>query len=314
MPHMKIVPTEAVAKVAAFAGKHKFMLAGGAALAVGAGLYIHARNGAAAAAVDTGGSYTGGYIPISPGGGGGVYSDGGLGATTGGGGSLVPTATAGGSNAVGPPPVPTVDYSGAFGQYAGITADLAAQLDLTRQQMEYGYNQNIYVSTLDSNSVLASQNLQAYQSALTYGSNAGGVNVGLLSTGIDHGFNYQQLVDLANGIFSLNPITPTSSFNAPAYTNVPYTFGSGTAQNTGGQNVNNPSYVPAQSPAYVPYVSQIPAQSAQPNFNAYLSANPDLAGEAARVTADGEFATTADYAAWHYAHYGQAEGRVLPTA
>jgi hypothetical protein len=44
-------------------------------------------------------------------------------------------------------------------------------------------------------------------------------------------------------------------------------------------------------------------------WDAYLQANPDLAAEAHRVTADGEFASPADYAQWHYQHYGQQEGR-----
>jgi hypothetical protein len=49
-------------------------------------------------------------------------------------------------------------------------------------------------------------------------------------------------------------------------------------------------------------------------WDAYLQANPDLAAEAHRVTADGEFASPADYAQWHYQHYGQQEGRQLPSA
>jgi hypothetical protein len=47
-------------------------------------------------------------------------------------------------------------------------------------------------------------------------------------------------------------------------------------------------------------------------LDAYLAANPDVAQEARRVTADGEFATPEDYAGWHYQHYGQNEGRPAP--
>lgn len=47
-------------------------------------------------------------------------------------------------------------------------------------------------------------------------------------------------------------------------------------------------------------------------LDAYLTANPDVAQEARRVTADGEFTSPQDYAAWHYQHYGQNEGRAAP--
>jgi hypothetical protein len=47
-------------------------------------------------------------------------------------------------------------------------------------------------------------------------------------------------------------------------------------------------------------------------LDAYLAANPDLAAEAHRVTADGEFGSPEEYAAWHYQHYGQSEGRAAP--
>lgn len=47
-------------------------------------------------------------------------------------------------------------------------------------------------------------------------------------------------------------------------------------------------------------------------LDAYLAANPDVAQEARRVTADGEFGSLQDYAAWHYQHYGQNEGRAAP--
>jgi hypothetical protein len=48
------------------------------------------------------------------------------------------------------------------------------------------------------------------------------------------------------------------------------------------------------------------------NWGAYLSANPDLAAEAQRVTRTGEFSSPAAYAQWHWQNYGQGEGRTLP--
>jgi hypothetical protein len=47
-------------------------------------------------------------------------------------------------------------------------------------------------------------------------------------------------------------------------------------------------------------------------LDAYLAANPDVAQEGRRVTADGEFPSLEDYAAWHFQHYGQGEGRAAP--
>jgi hypothetical protein len=47
-------------------------------------------------------------------------------------------------------------------------------------------------------------------------------------------------------------------------------------------------------------------------LDAYLAANPDVAQEARRVTADHEFNSPEEYAAWHYQHYGQGEGRAAP--
>jgi hypothetical protein len=49
-------------------------------------------------------------------------------------------------------------------------------------------------------------------------------------------------------------------------------------------------------------------------LDAYLAANPDVAQEARRVTADHEFGSPEDgvMPAWHYQHYGQNEGRAAP--
>lgn len=47
------------------------------------------------------------------------------------------------------------------------------------------------------------------------------------------------------------------------------------------------------------------------DWSAYLAANPDVAAEANRVVRSGEFASPTDYAAWHYQHYGQGEGRAV---
>jgi hypothetical protein len=49
-------------------------------------------------------------------------------------------------------------------------------------------------------------------------------------------------------------------------------------------------------------------------WDAYLSANPDVAAESQRVTADHEFNSPEAFAQWHYQNHGQAEGRQLPQA
>jgi hypothetical protein len=49
------------------------------------------------------------------------------------------------------------------------------------------------------------------------------------------------------------------------------------------------------------------------DWNGYLQANPDVAAEAQRVTADGEFPSASAFAQWHYQNHGQAEGRQVPT-
>lgn len=46
----------------------------------------------------------------------------------------------------------------------------------------------------------------------------------------------------------------------------------------------------------------------QPDYSAYLAANPDLAAEAQRVTANGQFPSVAAYLQWHDANY-PSEGR-----
>lgn len=57
--------------------------------------------------------------------------------------------------------------------------------------------------------------------------------------------------------------------------------------------------------------------AAQPDFNAYLQANPDVAAEYQQEAAAGTLAqmginTPEQFAQWHYGTYGQAEGRELP--
>lgn len=52
----------------------------------------------------------------------------------------------------------------------------------------------------------------------------------------------------------------------------------------------------------------------QPDWNAYLQANPDISADFARNRpAQREFGSPLAYAQWHYANYGQQEGRALPT-
>lgn len=48
------------------------------------------------------------------------------------------------------------------------------------------------------------------------------------------------------------------------------------------------------------------------DWNAYLQSNPDVA-QAWNGVDHTQFATPQDYAQWHYQHYGQNEGRALPT-
>jgi hypothetical protein len=74
------------------------------------------------------------------------------------------------------------------------------------------------------------------------------------------------------------------------------------------------TYNPATASATTPQTGGALSGYAPNNqWSAYLSANPDVAAEAQRVTADGEFGSPADYAQWHYQHYGQREGRALPS-
>lgn len=51
-----------------------------------------------------------------------------------------------------------------------------------------------------------------------------------------------------------------------------------------------------------------PAGGGSPSYSQYLAANPDLAAEGARVTANGQFANIGDYLQWHDANYA-GEGR-----
>jgi hypothetical protein len=86
--------------------------------------------------------------------------------------------------------------------------------------------------------------------------------------------------------------------------------------NVAGQSINALLGLPAAQatpqPAQSYAQSYSPGQPTNSMWDAYLSANPDVAAESRRVTADGEFSSPEDYAAWHYQHYGQNEGRQLP--
>lgn len=59
--------------------------------------------------------------------------------------------------------------------------------------------------------------------------------------------------------------------------------------------------------------SGAPAAPMGQDWNGYLQQNPDVAAEAQRVTADGEFPSPQAYAQYHYQHFGQNEGRQVPT-
>lgn len=48
------------------------------------------------------------------------------------------------------------------------------------------------------------------------------------------------------------------------------------------------------------------------DWNAYLTQNPDVAAEAQRVMASGQFGSPQEYAQFHYSTYGQNEGRQVP--
>jgi hypothetical protein len=50
-----------------------------------------------------------------------------------------------------------------------------------------------------------------------------------------------------------------------------------------------------------------------PNWNAYLTANPDVLSEYNAHVNHSQFPTAESYAQWHYQTYGQGEGRALPT-
>jgi hypothetical protein len=86
--------------------------------------------------------------------------------------------------------------------------------------------------------------------------------------------------------------------------------------NVAGQSINALLGLPAAQATPQPAQSYAqpysPGQPTNSMWDAYLSANPDVAAESKRVTADGEFASPEDYAAWHYQHYGQNEGRQIP--
>lgn len=49
------------------------------------------------------------------------------------------------------------------------------------------------------------------------------------------------------------------------------------------------------------------------DWRSYLANNPDVAAEAQRAIATGQFTTPEEYAQFHYGTYGQQEGRMVPT-
>lgn len=55
------------------------------------------------------------------------------------------------------------------------------------------------------------------------------------------------------------------------------------------------------------------ATGPQPDWNAYLSANPDLMAEAQRYVASGQIKSPEEFAKSHYETFGKTEGRQLPT-
>jgi hypothetical protein len=71
--------------------------------------------------------------------------------------------------------------------------------------------------------------------------------------------------------------------------------------------------VPGSGPATGYGSGFVPPQVGSQNWGGYLQANPDIMAEAQRVTADGEFPSLEAYAQYHYTHFGQTEGRQVPT-
>jgi hypothetical protein len=59
--------------------------------------------------------------------------------------------------------------------------------------------------------------------------------------------------------------------------------------------------------------SGAPAAPAGQDWNGYLQANPDVANDYNAHVDHNQFPTAQAYAQWHYQHYGQNEGRQVPT-
>lgn len=306
--HLKEIPADVVK----FAGKHKLMLIGGVALAGGA-FIIMSNNAKAANAQDQSGPsfpYTSSFSPLSSGMVGGPTSSGG--------GGLVPTADAGGSL------TPTQQsnssvYNGAFGSYK-ISSENAAAYDLSRQNMEYGYNAQIYGTTLAADNTLAALNLDAYNSTLAYGANAGNSNNSFLTAALAAGYAPDQLSSVLGSIYRKNPVTPQASFNAPSYYDVPGTFGTGVTQNTGVQNVNRPA-----APSYATSSTGVtdPADQTKRDWTGYVNNNADLSaayyGNPATVAWWADKGGAAAWGAYSYAGDpnagyvgGAAQGRTVP--
>lgn len=79
-----------------------------------------------------------------------------------------------------------------------------------------------------------------------------------------------------------------------------------------GYGPNGPISRPTINTGNVPAASATPAQPFD-QWAAYGAQYPDVAKEAQRVVADGEFPNADAYYQWHYQHYGQADGRTVPT-
>lgn len=81
---------------------------------------------------------------------------------------------------------------------------------------------------------------------------------------------------------------------------------------TANSNTSDPNYstyadafhpLPAGSPTGPAMASAPGGQPAPPSYSTYLAANPDLAAEAQKVTADGQFPSTQAYLQWHDQNY-----------
>lgn len=291
---LKDVPNDVgdtVKKAGGFVGKHKWWFIGGA-VAIAGVAFVSTQQKPTATTEDTSFPYTSSFAPV--GSGAVMPSSGG-----GGGGSSLPTdSQLPGQNKI---EQAVSSFTGAFGTYSGIASDTAAALDLARQNLEYQYNGDIYNSTIDANSLLASMNLNAYNSALSYGTNAGTSNNSLALAAINAGYAPTDVDRILGTSYGYNPVTPNAYYNSPGYYTTPGTFGTGVTPGVGPQNPNvaRPAPVAAPVSRFANYVET------NTDLAAYYHGHPDIVNYWADKGGEEGFG------AYHYSEQGQSEGRLL---